>query len=134
MTIFDYINDILFKKKGDKLNNIDDESSFNLYMINRWMSMYSTNVATIVNLTSNRYYSIFNTKQESYNFLIKMLPKVSPRRIYYIKKKPKTANDDGEVIKQLARGLEIAEREINHYISTNNIDLERLKKCMHTKG
>tara|TARA_R110002020_G_C16080840_1_gene757031 strand:- start:450 stop:854 length:405 start_codon:yes stop_codon:yes gene_type:complete len=134
MTIFDYINDILYQKKGHLLNNVDDESSFNLYMINRWVTMYSTSVTKIVNLTTNKYYSIFETKKEMYNFLLTMLPKVKFRRIHYIKKKSKTADKDKEVVKQLARSLELSEREISYYISTHNVDLENLKKCMATKG
>lgn len=134
MTIFDFINDILFKKKGELLNNIDNESGYNLYMLNRWLSMYSTSIATIVNLTTNKYYSIFETKQESYKFMLKMLPKVKPRRIHYIKKKQKQKDETKDIIKQLAAQLEISEREINYYISTHNVDLENLKKCMVTKG
>tara|TARA_Y100000310_G_C20697677_1_gene826873 strand:+ start:2266 stop:2670 length:405 start_codon:yes stop_codon:yes gene_type:complete len=133
MTIFDFINDILYRKKGNLLDNIDDESSFNLYMINRWTSMYSTSVTKIINLTTNRYYSIFDTKKEMYNFLVRMLPKVNFRRIHYIKKKPKSENVDKEVIKQLAKSLELSEREISYYISTNKVDLENLRKCMVTK-
>ncbi len=134
MTIFDYINDILYRKKGDSLNNIDDESSFNLYMVNRWSSMYSTSIAKIINLTTNRYYSIFETKKEMYNFMLRVLPKVKFRRIHYIKKKSKTQNKDNELIKHLAKNLELSEREISYYISTHNVDLENLRKCMGTKG
>ena len=116
------------------LDNVDNESGYNLYMLNRWLSMYSTSIATIINLTTNRYYSIFETKRESYNFMLKMLPRVKPRRINYIKKKQKTKDETKDVIKQLASHLEISEREINYYISTHNVDLENLKKCMVTKG
>ena len=134
MTIFDYINDILYQKKGHLLNNVDDESSFNLYMVNRWCSMYSTSIAKIVNLTANKYYSIFETKKETYNFLLTMLPKVKFRRIHYIKKKSKTKDDTKEIVSQLAKSLELSEREISYYISTHKVDLENLKKCMVTKG
>ena len=134
MTIFYFINDILFKKKGDLLDNVDNESGFNLYMLNRWASMYSTGVATIVNLTTNRYYSIFDTKREHYNFMLRMFPKVKARRIHYIKKKKQTPDDTKEVIKRLAISLELSEREINYYVSTHNVDLERLKKCIVTKA
>ncbi len=130
MTIFNYLNDILFKKTGNLLSNVDEESGFNLYMINRWASMYSANIATVINFTTNRYSSIFDTKRESYNFLIKMLPKVGFRRINYIKKQSKKQSDNAVVIEQLAKTLELSEREINYYVSTNNVDLEKLKKCM----
>ena len=66
--------------------------------------------------------------------MLKMLPKVKPRRIHYIKKKSKTSDDTKEVIKRLATSLELSEREINYYVSTHNVDLEKLKKCMVTKA
>lgn len=134
MTIFDFLNDILYRKKGDLLNNVDNESSFNLYMVNRWASMYSTDIANIINHTTNRYYSIFETKHESYNFLLKLLPKVKFRRIHYIKKKTKQKPDDAEVIKQLAAHLELSQREIIYYITTNQINLENYKKCLVPKA
>ena len=86
VTIFYFINDILSYKQGDLLNNIDDESSYNAYMINRWLSMYSPQLATIVNYTTNNYYSIFHTKRDHYNFLLSIIPKVKIFRIQYIKK------------------------------------------------
>lgn len=130
MTIFNYINDILFKKKGQYLTNIDDESSFNLYMVNRWISMYSPGIANIVNLTTNKYFSIFSTNKESYNFLIKMTPKVSPRRIQYIKRISKKKQPNNDAVQQLANNLELSQREVKYYIDSNNIDIERIKKCM----
>ena len=78
INIFTFINDIIFYKKGNLLDNIDDESQFNGYMINRWLSMYSPQTATIVNHTTNRYYSIFNTKNDNYQFLISIIPKSKP--------------------------------------------------------
>ena len=53
MTIFDILNDILFTKKGNLLQNVDDEAAFNNYMINRWVSMYSPNLAIVINSTTN---------------------------------------------------------------------------------
>ena len=84
--IFTYINDILFAKKGNLLNNIDSESNYNSYMINRWVSMYSPNIAEIINHTTNRLFPIFETKKDNYKFLLAVLPKCRFRRIKYIKK------------------------------------------------
>jgi hypothetical protein len=116
--IFDYINDILFIKKGDKLSNIDDESQFNLYLINRWLSMYSPEIATVVNSTGNWLYSIFEDKKLYYNFLINVVPKLQRKHISYIKKvkpdeSPEESNNNVEL---LAQSLEISRREINDYI------------------
>ena len=127
-TIFDYINDILYHKKGDLLSNVEHESGYNPYMINRWLSMYSPQIANLINLTSNRLYSVFETKTESYKFLLKILPKSKPRRIGYIKKVKKEKKDELDVIETLASSLELSKREINLYIKESNTDLERLKK------
>jgi hypothetical protein len=127
-TIFDYINDILYHKKGDLLSNVEHESGYNPYMINRWLSMYSPQIANLINLTSNRLYSVFETKTESYKFLLKILPKSKPRRIGYIKKVKKEKKDELDVIETLASSLELSKREINLYIKETNTDLERLKK------
>ena len=86
MTIFDFINDILFNKKGDKADNEDDAIQFNGYLINRWISMHSPEMATVVNGTTNWIYPIFETKQQYYKFLLKLLPHFKQRYIKYIKK------------------------------------------------
>jgi hypothetical protein len=53
-TIFNYIDSVLFTKK--KLNNLNEgETQFNLFMVNRWCSMYSPDIAQIINQTSNQY-------------------------------------------------------------------------------
>jgi len=128
INIFNFINDILFKKKGDLLNNIDSESEYNPYMINRWVSMYSPQMAVLVNNTTNKYYSVFDTKRDNYKFLVSFLPKSRPYRISYIKKVTKDKDDTLGVISTLAKHLELSEREISYYVRSNNIDLERFKK------
>jgi hypothetical protein len=128
INIFNFINDILFKKRGDLLDNIDAESEYNPYMINRWISMYSPQMSILINNTTNKYYSIFITKKDNYKFLVSFLPKSKPYRISYIKKGNKNADNAAQVRKMLAKNLELSEREINYYISSNNIDIERFKK------
>ena len=126
INIFTFINDILFYKKGNLLDNIDDESQFNGYMINRWLSMYSPQAATIINHTTNRYYSIFDTKRDNYQFLISIMPKSKPYRINYIKKTHKDAQDKNkDAIKLLADNLQISQREIKFYI-VNGLDISSL--------
>ena len=85
--MFKILNDILYTKKGTLLDDVDNESEFNGYMINRWASMYSPHMAQLINLTVNRLYSAFPTKRDNYRFLVGFLPKVKFQRINYIKKK-----------------------------------------------
>ena len=127
VNIFNFINDILWYKKGDLIGNVDDESQYNNYMINRWVSMYSPQLATVVNYTTNTYYSVFNTKEDHYKFLLSVIPKVKLFRIKYIKKAKKNSDSD-EVVSKLASNLELSKREVIYYIESNNLDISRYKK------
>lgn len=116
MNIFDCLNDILFTKKGKLLNNVDEETEFNQYMINRWISMYSPGLATVINSTTNWLWSVFETKQEYYKFISTVIPRVSRKRIHYIKKtKPEDTPKQVENIELLAKRLELSQREIKYY-------------------
>ena len=66
MTIFDYLNSILFSKKKIELN-CDDESQFSVFMVNRWSSFYAKDAAIYINQTSNTYANLFNSKQPTYD-------------------------------------------------------------------
>lgn len=115
MTIFDCLNDILFTKRGKLLQNIDDEVNFNQYMINRWSSMYSPAMATLINNTTNWLYNTFETKQQYYRFVSRVFPKLNFKRIHYIKKKKPEDSVELENVPILARRLEISQREIKSY-------------------
>ena len=116
MTIFDYLNDILFTKRGNSLQNVDEESNFNMYMLNRWISMYSPNLAIVINSTTNWMHGVFETKQQYYQFVSKVLPKVNRKRIHYIKKTKKEPTEQQEDNNKLmAKRLELSEREIKSY-------------------
>lgn len=67
-TIFTYINSILYKKNlNEKIQPTTSE--YNQYSINRWLSMYSSDVSNIINSTVNRYGSVLE-KKEHYEFLL----------------------------------------------------------------
>lgn len=119
MTIFDHLNSILFTKKRDTLTNVDDESTFSPYMTNRWISMYSSDLANIINNTSNRYINCFN-KQEFYNFLSAVLPRVRFKRIAYIKKKTEKKDEkEQNIIELIAKSREISIREARELVKLN---------------
>ena len=115
MTIFDCLNDILFTKRGKLLQNVDDEPGFNQYMINRWTTMYSPAMAVLVNNTTNWLYSVFETKQQYYKFVSKVFPKLSNKRIHYIKKKQEEKSEQPDNLPLLAKRLELSQREIKCY-------------------
>lgn len=89
MTIFDIISGILFKKKPDLLNNIDDTKQFQPFLVNRWVSMHSPTDAVLINETVNRYGHVFTDKTDLYKFMVHVLPTYKFKKIPYIKKAKK---------------------------------------------
>jgi len=116
MTIFDFISSVLFTKKQNCLNTVDEEGEFSPYMLNRWCSMYSPTVATFSNVL-NKYLGVFDNKRDLYNLFVAVMPKVSSKRISYIKKGKEEKKEENNDIVMLANNLEISKREINQYIA-----------------
>jgi hypothetical protein len=115
VTIFDIIGDILFTKKGI-LQTVDQESEFQPYIVNRWLSMYSPFVARHSNIIG-KYYGVFESKKDLYNLFKAVFPKLPYKKITYIKKVKENKEDVDENIKLVARNLELSEREITQYIA-----------------
>ena len=125
-TIFTYLSNILYKKSDNVFSNIDSEDTYNHYMMCRWLSMHSPQVAKVVNDTANWLYPIFNTKEESYKFLNTIIPHQNFRRINYIKKNKKNTAEKGEtIVNIIAQNMEISKREVNLYVKQLNLDLEK---------
>ena len=125
-TIFTYLDNILYKKGNRVFKNVDTESTYNHFMMCRWLSMHSPNVAQLVNETANWLYPIMEDKQFSYKFLTNIVPRQQFRRFHYIKK---VKNDDKssskEMITTLAKSLELSEREVTNYVDQLDIDLSK---------
>ena len=119
MTFFDVINDILFHKKKNKLDNVDNHQHFVPFLINRWCSMYNSTMCRYINDTLNRYPGLFEDKQDMYKAYTHIIPRVKQKFIRYIKKSKKdesTEQDSDTPTALLAHELELSEREINMYI------------------
>lgn len=110
-TVFDHVQAIIFDKSKTSIVSIDDEKEFSPFMTNRWISMYSPELANLINETTNRYSSVFEGKREMYDFFVGILPQVPPKRIGYIKKstKEKKETDNTELI---ARAQQMSQREV----------------------
>jgi len=116
MTIFDILNSLLFTKKKIDLN-VEEEGEFNLYMVNRWVSMHSAGLATIINATTNTGIGqLLETKSAQYEFLYQLLPKCKFKRITYCKKKKETKKEETDLISLYAKNRELSQREIKQYI------------------
>ena len=118
MTIFDHLNDLLFTKEKN-LTNADQEQEYNQYMVNRWASMYSPLMATIINKTSNWLYPILEEKSDHYNFLHSILPQVKRKHIPYIKKSTEKKPEDDNNLDLLAQRLELSKREVKYFIDNS---------------
>lgn len=114
--MFNYLNDILFNKKGNELSNVDDEQNYNMFMINRWISMYSPDVCNVVNSTVNWLHPVFETKQQHYQFLSKVLPTYRRKFIQYIKKSKNENDEEENSISLLSKNLELSEREVKYLL------------------
>ena len=112
--IFDQLNDLVFTKERKCMTNIDHESDYSPYMINRWISMYSPDMAIIINNTANWMYTILETKSDHYNFLHTIIPRSYRKRINYIKKKKpdKEEQEEDHNVEMLAKNLELSQREV----------------------
>jgi len=77
--------------------------------------MYSSSVALYCNAI-NKYLSVFENKKDVYNLFIAVLPKVSFKKIPYIKR-VKEQREEDENIPLIANNLEISQREIKQYIA-----------------
>lgn len=124
--LFDTLNDILTNKKGDQLDNIDNEKEYSGYLVNRWLSMYSPNVAVIINETVNKFYNNFTTKKEHYLFLCKTLPRCTRKKIEYFKKDKGDVKIDDKIVLFLAKNMQVSKREIYDYITNGVIDYKSI--------
>jgi hypothetical protein len=115
MTIFDYMNDILFTKE-ENLKNDDDEAEYNQYMMNRWVSMYSPQIANLVNNTANWLYPILSEKKDHYKFMHSIMPKLKRKHIPYIKK-VKTEKKEEDNVELIAKGVELSQREVKYLLN-----------------
>lgn len=114
-TIFTFIDSIIHNKhKLGALN--EEETEFNLYMIDRWCSMANIDLIHIINETGNKYGKIFESKQDEYNFVYNLYPKVKKKKIEYIKKQKNDKKEEETETKQLANCMELSQREIKQLI------------------
>lgn len=128
--MFEYLNKILFKTKSPDTENLDENSEFQPYLVQRWCSMYSPEITTLLNQTSNRHWSTLQGNAEWFNYLNGVIPKARFKRINYIKKKKDTENKTilKQTIQKVANNLEISSREVSCYIEQFNLQLPNEKK------
>lgn len=65
-------------------------------MLNRWLSMHSPDAASLINSTVNKWWMIFDTKQQQYDFLFYLFTRGNFKKINYIKKIAKAKKEKDE--------------------------------------
>jgi hypothetical protein len=114
--LFDTLNWIL-KKNGKEPDNLLDSN----FILNRWLSMVSPEMAQIINTTGNRWNkSIIKLPMAKFYKLV--LPKCFSK-ISYTKKKLK--DKEAENYKEMTNSLEISSRELNFFENA----LEEINNC-----
>ena len=131
--IFTFINDILYKKTGNLLNDGESETVFVPYMMSRWVSMYSGSMTKLINQTFNRLWPAFDNKDMWYKAYISVLPKSRFKKIEYIKKNKEAKKTNPQrklLIEYLAKNMEISKREILEILDNNDIDIAKCIKAI----
>ena len=115
MTLWDWLNQITFEKKDWKSFTEDQQSSFNPYMVHRFVSMYIgyidiANIAQKLPLTeTEKIYTIYQT----------MLPK---KKIFLKYIKSKQQNNYKELTEYVAKYFECSLGEAEHYIDILRVE------------
>lgn len=93
MNFFETNNALLFSKKSaDACEDYETWQSFSPFMVNRYLSCYSPDMAVFANDTVNRYSQVSDDRTAVYRMYHYLIPKLKFKRINYVTKKNKKAN------------------------------------------
>lgn len=122
--MFDILNKILYKTKNVNVENINENEDFVPFMIQRWCSMHSPEIAVLLNETSNRQWNALQDKEDWYNYLNTVVPPCRFKSYKYLKKKKEeTKIKNKEGVGKVASALEISSREVNLYIQQFKLEI-----------
>lgn len=116
MTIFNILDDIIRNKTGKLINNHEFyETIQSTYILQRWVSMYSTQNSYLLAETTNKLCKGFaDDKALWYKLLLVLVEKKNGyKKVNYLKREKVVINEEKEkMIEQLANVREISKREI----------------------
>ena len=96
--MFQILHDILRIKRGESLTRKDFKEQFNLYMVQRHISMSSDNNVELLNSSVNILYKTL-TDEQHYMLLERMLPRTNTNGKYIkVTKKKKPTKKSKEVV------------------------------------
>lgn len=84
--MFDFLKNILFYKKPYKIQNVEEIKNYNIFLINRWTSMFDGESANLINETTNKINYLSNDREMHYKLLLNIFPKKKFKKIEYLKK------------------------------------------------
>ena len=128
MTIFDWINQILVKKKHWNDFTVDEQKKFSPFIINRWLSM-EPEFIEIVNYFQKLAIGTLEPR-EVYKWYCEILPK-GKRFNKYIKGK-KDKKYDPELLSLLTHHFECSKVEVKQHLKL--IDKLELKEILEMYG
>jgi hypothetical protein len=114
--LFVYLNWILKKPiKELCLQNLPST-----FIVNRWLSMVNADTANIVNTTFNRWLlcKSFSSNNLLASKFYRIILPTNNKRISYIKKSSSENNKEIEDLSNLAKNLEMSQKEIEMYNQT----------------
>lgn len=128
-TIFDHLHNVFVSKFNNMVKKSD---SFPFYMMQRWGSMHSTNMALLLNEHVNpRYRAMLDSKME-YDYLKTVTPKLKTSKFKYYKKQEKEklakkANEfSDEDIGIICKQLELSRQDVSLMISSIPEELKKI--------
>ncbi len=123
-TIFSILNDLMHKKNGNLHKQHDfPQAVKSPYLLQRWVSMATTDSAYIVNETTNKIYAGLNNNSELwYKLYFTLLPKTpSHKKTAYIKKSSEKINEKTEeIITILQNRNQLSRREVEACLDLEN--------------
>ena len=139
VTIYTFINDILYKKNGKCLDKKENEAELKPYLMQRWTSMYNSkgkySLVKYINATTNRMYRAFDDKQSWYWAMLSVIPKMKYEKLSYIKKKPvekDPVKNIDDVIEFLAKQHNLSKREVRLYIEEYGVNIDAVKRSIRS--
>tara|TARA_R100001015_G_C4550247_1_gene112264 strand:+ start:398 stop:754 length:357 start_codon:yes stop_codon:yes gene_type:complete len=114
---FFQIQNKLFYSKKDQAQDLDaeGEQAFVPFLYNRWLSFYNNDMCNFTNETLNKFSTIFENKQDTYNLYYYLIPRLKWKKISYIKKKKKDKDEEINLA-MIAKNNNISIRELKQYI------------------
>ena len=112
MRIFDWLNQITYNKKDWNDFSESEHKSFNIFMVNRFLSMNKEWVE-IVNMLQQ--YTIGMRNKDVYMLYKNLIPR-EKKFLRYIKSK-KDKKYDKELIEIMCKHFEVGSKEVKEYIS-----------------